>query len=185
MTHRTSARLSKLSLALVMALAAAPAFAQSTSSGVTGQVVGADGQPVAGADVTITHVDSGTTSRVTTDASGRYNARGLRVGGPYTITVTKAGAGTDTENNVFLSLNQVSTIDASLNADITTLQSVAVVGTAGVDDLDARVDLGGGRQQPLQQHLRGRHVPGRPLRPQRQRHALHRHPDLGRHHRRL
>ena len=133
MTHRTSVRLSKLSLALVAALAAAPVFAQSTSAGVAGQVTGADGQPVAGADVTITHIESGTTSRVTTDANGRYNARGLRVGGPYTITVTKAGAGTDTESNVYLSLNQISTVDAALNADITTLQSVAVVGTAGAD----------------------------------------------------
>ena len=91
MINRSNMRLSKLALGLAIALAAAPAFAQSTSSGVAGQVVGADGQPVAGAEVTITHTESGTTSRVTTDASGRYSARGLRVGGPYTITVTKAG----------------------------------------------------------------------------------------------
>src|SRR3546814_3755800 len=77
LTHSFPTRRSSdlLSLALVVALAAAPAFAQSTSAGVAGQVLGADGQPVAGADVTITHVESGTTSRVTTDASGRYNAR--------------------------------------------------------------------------------------------------------------
>src|SRR3546814_19005134 len=99
LTHSFPTRRSSdlLSLALVVALAAAPAFAQSTSAGVAGQVLGADGQPVAGADVTITHVESGTTSRVTTDARGRYNARGLRVRGPYTLTVTKAGAGTDPE----------------------------------------------------------------------------------------
>src|SRR3546814_1467536 len=44
-------RLSKLSLGLIAALAAAPAFAQSTSAGIGGQVTGADGQPVAGAEV--------------------------------------------------------------------------------------------------------------------------------------
>ena len=48
MTHRNRVRLSKLSLALVAAFAAAPLFAQSTSAGVMGHVVGADGQPVAG-----------------------------------------------------------------------------------------------------------------------------------------
>ena len=133
MTHRNRARLSTLSLALIVALAAAPAFAQSTSAGIGGQVVGTDGAPVAGADVTIVHVESGTVSRVTTDASGRYNARGLRVGGPYTITATKAGSGTDTESNVFLSLNQVNTVDAQLNADVTTLQSVQVVATGDYD----------------------------------------------------
>lgn len=81
-------RMSKLTLGLVAALAAAPVFAQSTSAGVGG-VVTHGGQPVAGAEVTITHVESGTVSRATTDAAGRYNARGLRVGGPYSITITK------------------------------------------------------------------------------------------------
>src|SRR5690606_31239364 len=100
MTHRTSVRLSKLSLALVAALAAAPVFAQSTSAGLGGTVVGADGQPVAGAEVTIVHVESGTTSRAQTDASGNYAARGLRVGGPYTITINKAGEGATTRENV-------------------------------------------------------------------------------------
>ncbi|MDQ3038847.1 MAG: carboxypeptidase-like regulatory domain-containing protein, partial [Pseudomonadota bacterium] len=66
MTHPNRVRLSKLSLGLMVALAAAPAFAQSTSAGVGGVVTGADGQPVAGADVTITHVESGTVSRLTT-----------------------------------------------------------------------------------------------------------------------
>ena len=89
-------RLSKLSLGLVVALAAAPAFAQSTSAGVGGLVTDNGGQPVAGAEVTITHVESGTVSRATTDASGRYTARGLRVGGPYEILITKAGTGTKT-----------------------------------------------------------------------------------------
>jgi Carboxypeptidase regulatory-like domain len=126
MTH-SRLRLSKLSLGLIVALAAAPAFAQSTSAGVGGTVTGADGQPVAGAEVTITHVESGTVSRSTTDEGGRYNARGLRVGGPYTITVTKAGAGVDTEEGVYLDLNKISTVDAHLaSGDATTLGTVAV-----------------------------------------------------------
>ncbi|WP_374607442.1 carboxypeptidase regulatory-like domain-containing protein [Thermomonas sp.] len=127
MTHPNRVRLSKLSLGLMVALAAAPVFAQSTSAGVGGQVVGADGQPVAGAEVTITHIESGTVSRATTDAAGRYNARGLRVGGPYTITINKAGAGSDTEENVYLTLNQVSTVDGQLNNDVATLGTVQAV----------------------------------------------------------
>ncbi|MEO6226467.1 MAG: TonB-dependent receptor [Thermomonas sp.] len=130
MTHPNRVRLSKLSLGLLVALAAAPAFAQSTSAGVGGQVMGADGQPVSGAEVTITHVESGTVSRAVTDASGRYVARGLRVGGPYTITINKAGAGSDTEQNIYLNLNQVSTVDATLNNATTTLGTVTVVASA-------------------------------------------------------
>lgn len=123
-------RMSKLTLGLVAALAAAPAFAQSTSSGLGGQVMSAAGQPVVGAEVVITHTESGTVSRVTTDASGRYNARGLRVGGPYTVTITKPGEGTKTEDGVFLSLNQISTINAALAGDVTSLDAVNVTAAA-------------------------------------------------------
>ena len=49
MTHRNRARLSKLSLAMIAVLAAAPAFAQSTSAGVNGQVVRVCGQSIIGA----------------------------------------------------------------------------------------------------------------------------------------
>ncbi|HEY4556166.1 MAG TPA: carboxypeptidase regulatory-like domain-containing protein, partial [Lysobacter sp.] len=131
MTHPNRVRMSRLTLGLLAALATAPAFAQSTSAGVGGVVVGADGQPVAGAEVTIVHTESGTVSRAVTDASGRYTARGLRVGGPYTITINKAGAGTDVEENVFLQLNQVATVDGQLGSGgVTTLESVQAI--AGV-----------------------------------------------------
>jgi hypothetical protein len=133
MTYNNRVRLSKLSLGLIVALAAAPAFAQSTSAGVGGRVVGADGQPVGGAEVTITHVESGTVSRVTTDGNGNYSARGLRVGGPYTITVNKAGAGSSSKGDVYLALDKVATIDTQLNNEVSTLGAVTVVGAAGVD----------------------------------------------------
>ena len=144
MTHRNSVRLSKLSLALVAALAAAPVFAQSTSAGVGGVVTGADGQPVAGAEVTITHVESGTTSRVTTDANGRYTARGLRVGGPYSITVVKTGAGADTENGIYLDLNKINTVNAALQADVTTLGTVTAVGVSGGSSVFSATKMGSG-----------------------------------------
>ncbi|MBP3982917.1 TonB-dependent receptor [Pseudoxanthomonas helianthi] len=123
-------RKSKLALGLVAALAAAPVFAQSTSAGVGGVVTDAGGAPVAGAEVTITHVESGTVSRATTDANGRYIAHGLRVGGPYTVSVVKQGAGTDTEEGIYLELNKVGNVDAQLHSgDATTLGTVAVVGS--------------------------------------------------------
>jgi outer membrane receptor for ferrienterochelin and colicin len=138
-------RMSKLTLGLVAALAAAPVFAQSTSAGVGGVVTSADGQPVTGAEVVITHVESGTTSRVTTDASGRYSARGLRVGGPYQITVTKSGSGTKTEDNVYLNLNQVNTVNAALTGDATTtLETVTAVGVAGGSEIFSATKMGTG-----------------------------------------
>ncbi|HVK50977.1 MAG TPA: TonB-dependent receptor [Pseudoxanthomonas sp.] len=138
-------RMSKLTLGLVAALAAAPVFAQSTSAGVGGTVTSSAGQPVAGAEVVITHVESGTVSRATTDASGRYTARGLRVGGPYQITVTKSGEGTKTEDNVYLTLNQVNTVNAALTGDATTtLETVVAVGMAGGADVFSATKMGAG-----------------------------------------
>ena len=66
MTSRNRVRLSQLSIGLIAALAAAPVFAQSTSAGVGGLVTDSGGQPVGGAEVVITHVESGTVSRATT-----------------------------------------------------------------------------------------------------------------------
>ena len=146
MTHSRCLRMSKLTLGLVAALAAAPAFAQSTSAGVGGQVRSAAGAPVVGAEVTIMHTESGTVSRATTDASGRYNARGLRVGGPYTITITKPGEGTKTEEGVYLGVNQTGTVNAALTGDIaaTNLDAVQVVAVGGGSEVFSTTKMGSG-----------------------------------------
>ena len=129
MINRNRVRLSKLALGLAVALAAAPAFAQSTSSALGGRISDAAGQPVTGADVAIVHVESGTVSHATTDASGRYLARGLRVGGPYSVTITKDGK-TETREGVYLQLAEVASLDAKLGVAATDIGSVVVMGGA-------------------------------------------------------
>jgi hypothetical protein len=94
MNRQNRFRFSKLALCVALAvgsLNAVPVMAQNTTSAVAGRVMAQDGKPAAGAEVKILHVESGSVSTTTTDAEGRYSARGLRVGGPYTITITKAG----------------------------------------------------------------------------------------------
>ena len=137
MTIRTRVRMSRLTLGVLAALAAAPVFAQSTTAGVSGEVVSATGQPVAGAEVTIVHTESGTVSRATTDAEGRFDARGLRVGGPYTITVNKAGEGAGSEENLYFALDQVAQVEVQLVNDVTTLGTVTAVGVRGSDVFDS------------------------------------------------
>src|SRR5690606_4598268 len=73
-----------------------------------------------------------------------YNARSLRVGGPYTINITKPGEGTTTEENVYLSLNQVSQVNASLAGDISTLGTVVATGTYVGSDLFSANKMGTG-----------------------------------------
>ena len=67
-------------------VAPAAAYAQETTSVIRGEVT-AGGAPVAGAEVVVRHEPSGTTQRTTTGADGTFSAAGLRVGGPYTVSV--------------------------------------------------------------------------------------------------
>jgi len=138
LVHRRRAYRSAVVLVAVLATLPA-AFAQSTSAGVGGQVFSSADQPLAGASVSIIHVESGTVSRVLSDANGRYAARGLRVGGPYTITISKPGEGTGREEHLYLNLNQVSTVNMRLPGDLTTtLETVsALTGHLGVDIFSA------------------------------------------------
>ena len=72
---------------------ATPAVAQETTSSITGTVT-SKGAPVGNAAVTITHVPSGTVSKTTTTADGAFTASGLRVGGPYTVSVSSRAGST-------------------------------------------------------------------------------------------
>jgi hypothetical protein len=125
MNYRSKVRYSQLALALGLALASAPAFAQTTTANIGGRVTGVGEVVVAGAQVTITHLPSGTSAQAVSDASGRFAARGLRVGGPYRVTITKDGQ-TEVIENVFLRLAETTTVNASLAPDETVLEVVEV-----------------------------------------------------------
>src|SRR4029450_13526409 len=74
---------------------AAPVAAQGVTTGAVAGVVTDDQQrPVAGASVIAIHEPSGSTYETTTRADGRFSIPGMRVGGPYTVTVAFTGAGT-------------------------------------------------------------------------------------------
>jgi hypothetical protein len=112
--------------AAVAIVIAAPALAQNTTAAIGGQITGSDGKPAAGASVSIVHAESGSANKLTTDAEGRYSARGLRVGGPYTIVVTK-GSEKSSRDDVFLQLAETLSLDLKLG---TALDTVVVTGAA-------------------------------------------------------
>lgn len=117
----------------VAVVAAAPALAQNTTAGLAGAVAGADGRPVAGATVTVVHIESGTTSTASTDAQGRYALRGLRPGGPYTITVAGGGL-TERREGVFLALAETTALDLRLAP---AAQTIVVTGRGANDRFNA------------------------------------------------
>ena len=94
---------------------AVPAYAQETASSVRGTVESASG-PVAGAAVVVVHEPSGTTLSTTTDISGNFAANGLRIGGPFTVTVEANGFESTTVNDLFLQAGQPSRLPITLQA---------------------------------------------------------------------
>jgi Carboxypeptidase regulatory-like domain len=123
-------RFSRTAMAVAVAVvASAPALAQNTTASMGGRITGADGKPVAGATVSIVHVESGSTNTATTDAEGRYNARGLRAGGPYNVTISKGGL-TEKRSDVFVQLAETLALDASLGAPT---ETIVVTGRGGAD----------------------------------------------------
>ena len=140
MIYQKRIQLTKLALALSIALAGAPALAQNTTSAVGGRISSADGRPAAGASVQIIHTESGSVSNVTTDSEGRYVARGLRTGGPYTITITKDGV-TEKREGIYLQLAETATVDATVGAP---MQTVTVAGNRARSDIFNRTNMGAG-----------------------------------------
>ncbi|MED5598058.1 TonB-dependent receptor [Janthinobacterium sp. P210006] len=140
MINHKRLRLTQIAFSLSIALAAAPSFAQNTTSSIGGRISATDGKPAAGATVTIVHTESGSVSNVTTDAEGRYVARGLRAGGPYTITITKNGE-VEKREGVFLELAETANVDATLGAQ---MQVVNVTGTGARAQIFNRSNMGAG-----------------------------------------
>ena len=140
MIYQKRIQLTKLALALSIALAGAPALAQNTTSAVGGRISSADGRPAAGAAVQIVHTESGSVSNVVTDAEGRYIARGLRTGGPYTIIITKDGV-TEKREGIYLQLAETATVDATVGAP---MQTVTVAGNRARSDIFNRSNMGAG-----------------------------------------
>jgi outer membrane receptor for ferrienterochelin and colicin len=95
-------------------LTVSTAFAQNTSSSLSGRVVDAAGKPIAGATVEVLHVPSGTSRTVATDAEGRYSVQGLRVGGPFDVKASgDAGAAAEQED-VYLKLAEETTLNLTV-----------------------------------------------------------------------
>jgi outer membrane receptor protein involved in Fe transport len=89
-------RLGLFSLLTLCALSwpAGHADAQGVTTGaMSGVVMNAQMQPVAGANVIAIHEPSGSSYEATTRADGRFTIPAMRVGGPYSVTVAYTGAG--------------------------------------------------------------------------------------------
>jgi outer membrane receptor for ferrienterochelin and colicin len=131
----------------------APAMAQETTSSVRGGVASTTGSPVDLAEVTIVHEPTGAVSTEFTNADGLFNVAGLRVGGPYTITVTAPDFRGQRYDNVFLSVGEplrlTATLEPAPQGDVivvtaarrSAIESVGSATTLGRDAIDGIVSV--------------------------------------------
>ena len=111
-------------------LVSVAAFAQVTTSSLSGRAIDANGEPVVGVAVIATHTPSGTVYGVTTNEAGRYTINGMRSGGPYTVQFSCLGYQTVNYTDVNLQLAETSSLNATLAEDSEMLSEAMVIGAA-------------------------------------------------------
>lgn len=135
-------KLLSLSFFLVFAFS----FSQVTTSNIKGLILDETGQPLPGANVVAIHTPTGTKYGAATNFDGRYNLLNLRVGGPYTVTISYVGFDDKVFNNLFLSLGKTENIDYQMTPNSEKLDAVVITGssngTFGNDRTGAETSVG-------------------------------------------
>ncbi|HMO40195.1 MAG TPA: carboxypeptidase regulatory-like domain-containing protein [Saprospiraceae bacterium] len=121
----------KLATALLlcagMFLASGTLYAQVTTSSMAGIIVDENKEPLIGATIIAVHTPSGTRYGTVTNEVGRYIIPAMRIGGPYTVTVSYVGYDEKTRDNVFLSLGVTANVDVALQSTSFELAGVEVI----------------------------------------------------------
>ena len=98
----------------LLALSTSPTFAQTTTGSIAGIAADESGGVLPGAIVLAVHEPSGSRYETVTRSDGRFSIPGMRVGGPYTVTVSMSGFQTFVSKNITVSLGVASDLSAKL-----------------------------------------------------------------------
>ncbi|HTB80258.1 MAG TPA: TonB-dependent receptor [Opitutaceae bacterium] len=112
-----------------------------TTSDLNGLVTDEAGRPIA-ATVTVVHEPSGTHAAANTRAGGRFDFSGLRVGGPYTVTVAASGFQSATRSEIYLSLDDSSGVNFTLAPSIVRMDPLKVEETRDTTFSSGRMTTG-------------------------------------------
>lgn len=98
-----------------------------TTSSMNGRVTDTKGEALIGANIVAIHTPSGTTYGNATDLDGYYRMQGMRVGGPYKITITYTGFEDQIKEGIYLTLGQSFKFDGKLSESAIALDLVTVI----------------------------------------------------------
>ena len=138
MTRWASPLLFVAAIAVLLGLCASTAQAQNTTASMTGTVVDENGDPLPGTNVLAVHQPTGTRYGVATGGNGQFSIRGMRVGGPYTVTASFVGYQEIRRTGIQLQLDQTREINFQLQEQTAEMEEVEVIGrqTGAVIDKD-------------------------------------------------
>jgi hypothetical protein len=104
--------------------------AQVTTSKIKGLVTETgSGEALIGANIVALHTPTGTVSGTIAQDNGRYTLSNLRIGGPYTVTISFVGYKSKKVTDVYLTLGETTNIDAVLSEDSNTLDEIVITST--------------------------------------------------------
>ncbi len=115
--------------AVLFFLAALSSFAQVTTASIKGVVSDESGDPIPGANIVAVHVPSGTSYGTVTQFSGSFNIPNMRIGGPYTITVSYVGFKTQGDEGIHLQIGQKLKLNYSMKEETAELDEVVIKAT--------------------------------------------------------
>lgn len=127
-------KLTRVALLVSSALLAShQASAQVTSSGLRGQVLDTNGNPLAGVVVEVIHTPTGSKKTLTTTENGIFKSNGLTVGGPYLIRL-QDGSQYEAKSidDLFLQLGRTASIELQAAAAQSQIETISVTGTVAM-----------------------------------------------------
>jgi hypothetical protein len=100
-----------------------------TTAGIEGVVTSEAMQPLVGTTITAIHEPSGTQYSTTSRSGGVFTIGGMRVGGPYSVSVRMIGFREETQQEIYLNLGQDSRLDFALEETAIELEGLTVEAT--------------------------------------------------------
>ncbi|WP_347922910.1 carboxypeptidase regulatory-like domain-containing protein [Pontimicrobium sp. SW4] len=118
--------LTKFLAAIVFVFISQSSFSQGiTTSSINGKVLDGD-TPLLGANIVATHIPSGTQYGTISDIDGLFRIPNMRVGGPYTVSITYVGFKDFIRENIALQLGQTFRVNAVMVEDINALEEIVI-----------------------------------------------------------
>lgn len=116
-----------LTLGFVAAVSACALAQGVTTASINGKITDSSGEPLIGANILAEHVPSGSLYGNATDLDGFYRIPGMRVGGPYKITVSYTGYEELVKEGIYLTLGQSYRYSVTLQEAAIEIEGVEVV----------------------------------------------------------